>query len=401
MIIPLQCEYFALEGLSLLLQTINRVQKGVNPHLKIGGILFTMYDSRTRLAHEVVQEVTGYFKEKVFRTIIPRNVRLERGAVVRQAHQPVRPGVHRREAATRSSPRRCSPMSKRALGKGIGALIGETEDARRQAAATVGGAALVPEAQPVTSPASSFRDASLAELADSIRQKGVLQPVLVEEVGTGGYHHRGGRAPGARGEARRARPGARASCARFSPEERLEIALIENLQREDLTPDRGGEGLPAADGGARPDPGAGGREGRQGPHHRDQQPAPAEAAREDAGRRRAGRPERRARAGPARRDEPRRPAGALRSASSSAGLSVRETEQAAAALNQGRRGGQGEEARRAARRDPDVREVEERLVERFGTKVQIRGGPARGRIEIAYFSADDLERVIELLQGRK
>ena len=75
-IIPLQCEYFALEGLSLLLQTVNRVQKGLNRELKIGGILFTMYDVRTRLAHDIVQEVTGYFKEKVFRTIIPRNVRL-------------------------------------------------------------------------------------------------------------------------------------------------------------------------------------------------------------------------------------------------------------------------------------------------------------------------------------
>jgi chromosome partitioning protein len=75
-IIPLQCEYFALEGLSLLLQTVSRVQKGLNRELKIGGILFTMYDQRTRLAHDVVQEVTGYFKEKVFRTIIPRNVRL-------------------------------------------------------------------------------------------------------------------------------------------------------------------------------------------------------------------------------------------------------------------------------------------------------------------------------------
>jgi chromosome partitioning protein len=75
-IIPLQCEYFALEGLSLLLKTVSRVQKGLNTGLKIGGILFTMYDSRTRLANDVVQEVTGYFKEKVFRTIIPRNVRL-------------------------------------------------------------------------------------------------------------------------------------------------------------------------------------------------------------------------------------------------------------------------------------------------------------------------------------
>jgi chromosome partitioning protein len=75
-IIPLQCEYYAMEGLSMLLQTIKRVQGKLNPDLQIGGILFTMYDSRTRLAHEVVNEVTGYFKEKVFRTIIPRNVRL-------------------------------------------------------------------------------------------------------------------------------------------------------------------------------------------------------------------------------------------------------------------------------------------------------------------------------------
>ncbi|HEB10578.1 MAG TPA: ParA family protein [Spirochaetales bacterium] len=75
-IIPLQCEYFALEGLSQLLSSINIVRKELNPSLDIGGIVFTMYDIRTRLAHEVVQEVTGYFKNKVFQTIIPRNVRL-------------------------------------------------------------------------------------------------------------------------------------------------------------------------------------------------------------------------------------------------------------------------------------------------------------------------------------
>lgn len=75
-VIPLQCEYFALEGLTLLLQTIRKVQRGLNSALVIAGIVFTMYDTRTRLAHEVVEEVTGYFKDKVFRTIIPRNVRL-------------------------------------------------------------------------------------------------------------------------------------------------------------------------------------------------------------------------------------------------------------------------------------------------------------------------------------
>jgi chromosome partitioning protein len=75
-IIPLQCEYLALEGLRLLLQTISKVQNGLNPGLQIAGILFTMYDSRTRLANEVVQQVTRYFRDKVFRTVIPRNVRL-------------------------------------------------------------------------------------------------------------------------------------------------------------------------------------------------------------------------------------------------------------------------------------------------------------------------------------
>jgi chromosome partitioning protein len=75
-LIPMQCEYFAMEGLSHLLQTVKRVQKGINPRLDIGGIFFTMYDPRTRLAQQVVKEVGAYFKDKVFTTIIPRNVRL-------------------------------------------------------------------------------------------------------------------------------------------------------------------------------------------------------------------------------------------------------------------------------------------------------------------------------------
>jgi chromosome partitioning protein len=74
--IPMQCEYFAMEGLSHLLQAVKRIQKNLNPRLDIGGIFFTMYDPRTRLAQQVVKEVSVYFKNKVFSTIIPRNVRL-------------------------------------------------------------------------------------------------------------------------------------------------------------------------------------------------------------------------------------------------------------------------------------------------------------------------------------
>ena len=75
-VIPLQCEYFALEGLSLILQTIGLVQKSMNPNLKIRGILLTMFDGRTKLSQEGVREVSEYFHDRFFKTIIPRNVRL-------------------------------------------------------------------------------------------------------------------------------------------------------------------------------------------------------------------------------------------------------------------------------------------------------------------------------------
>jgi len=75
-LIPMQCEYFAMEGLSSLLHTVQLIQRGLNKALGIGGIFFTMYDPRTRLAQDVVKQVSAYFKNKVFSTIIPRNVRL-------------------------------------------------------------------------------------------------------------------------------------------------------------------------------------------------------------------------------------------------------------------------------------------------------------------------------------
>jgi chromosome partitioning protein len=76
MLIPMQCEYFAMEGLTKLLETTGKVQKGLNPSLKIGGIFFTMYDPRTRLANDVVKQVSAYYKGLVLNTIIPRNIRL-------------------------------------------------------------------------------------------------------------------------------------------------------------------------------------------------------------------------------------------------------------------------------------------------------------------------------------
>lgn len=75
-IIPVQCEYLALEGLSQLVHTVDLVRDNLNPNLYVAGVVMTMYDSRTNLAADVVQEVRNHFPEQIFKTIIPRNIRL-------------------------------------------------------------------------------------------------------------------------------------------------------------------------------------------------------------------------------------------------------------------------------------------------------------------------------------
>ncbi len=75
-LVPLQCEYYALEGLTKLLHTIDLVKKKLNPELEIEGVVFTMYDSRTNLSLQVVDEVKRHLSKNVYRTIVPRNVRL-------------------------------------------------------------------------------------------------------------------------------------------------------------------------------------------------------------------------------------------------------------------------------------------------------------------------------------
>jgi len=75
-LVPIQCEYYALEGLSQLMNTLKLVKKHLNPSLDIEGVVLTMFDSRTNLSTQVAEEVRKYFKNKVYKTIIPRNVRL-------------------------------------------------------------------------------------------------------------------------------------------------------------------------------------------------------------------------------------------------------------------------------------------------------------------------------------
>ncbi|MEK6618075.1 MAG: ParA family protein, partial [Nitrospirota bacterium] len=75
-LVPVQCEYYAMEGLGRLMTNVRRVQEAFNPALDLEGILLTMYDSRNSLSRQVAEEIRGHFKAKVYRSIIPRNVTL-------------------------------------------------------------------------------------------------------------------------------------------------------------------------------------------------------------------------------------------------------------------------------------------------------------------------------------
>ena len=103
-LLPIQCEYYALEGLSQLLRTIDMVRTHLNPHLRVGAILLTMYDGRTRLASQVAHEVRTHFGEQVLSTIIPRSVRVSEAPSYSQTvvtYDPTSSGsLAYREAAT-------------------------------------------------------------------------------------------------------------------------------------------------------------------------------------------------------------------------------------------------------------------------------------------------------------
>lgn len=75
-LVPIQCEYYALEGLSQLIHTVNLIKERLNPELSMEGVVFTMYDSRTNLSAQVVENVKNHLKQKVYKTVIPRNIRL-------------------------------------------------------------------------------------------------------------------------------------------------------------------------------------------------------------------------------------------------------------------------------------------------------------------------------------
>ena len=111
-IIPMQCEYYALEGLSDLVNTIKKVHANLNPDLEIEGLLRTMYDPRNTLTQQVSAELEQHFGDKVFDTIIPRNVRLAEAPSLRHARRSFDPASKGAQAYLRSRAR-CSSAAKR------------------------------------------------------------------------------------------------------------------------------------------------------------------------------------------------------------------------------------------------------------------------------------------------
>jgi ParB family chromosome partitioning protein len=285
-------------------------------------------------------------------------------------------------------------MSKKALGKGIDALLGGDF----QVDSSVAEVALEDLRPNPEQPRRDFKEAALRELADSIREKGVLQPVLAEADDAGGYVIIAGE--------RRVRAARLAGLKKipvvvrqFSAEEKLEIALIENVQREDLSPIEEARAYKRLMEMANLS-----QEQIAQKVGKDRStvantirllklPEDAQASLEDG------------------TISPGHARAILMLVNVSdqqvllrrivdGGISVREAEQAASALNGGRKGERAEGRRPGSksRAAPDIRALEERFIEKLGTKVEVRGSSGKGRIIISYFSADDLERILQILE---
>jgi ParB family chromosome partitioning protein len=287
---------------------------------------------------------------------------------------------------------RGSPMSKRALGKGIDALLGGDRLPPAGALQEVPIEELRPNPE---QPRQDFSESSLRELADSIGQQGVLQPVLVEEGDDGSYLIVAGE--------RRVRAARLAGLERvpvvvrrFTASEKLQIALIENVQREDLSPLE---------------------EARAYKRLMELGNFSQEQVAQKVGK------DRSTVANTLRLLKlPGEAYAALEQGAISAGharailmlvnvsdqsvllrrivdhnLSVRQAEEMASAMNRGKKGNRSRPAQKPVERSPDVRDLERKIMQKLGTKVEIKGTAQKGRIEISYFSDEDLERILQLI----
>ncbi len=299
-------------------------------------------------------------------------------------------------------------MSKKALGKGLDALLspepqkvdGDRDTIRR---GEESGVIFIPLSEVVPNPdqpRKAFKEESLDELAESIREKGIIQPIIAEKAEEGTYRIIAGE--------RRYRAAKKAELHHipviirsFTQEEKLEIALIENVQRDDLTPIE---------------------EAQAYYHLMDVTGINQEDVARRVGKKRSTianslrllkMPEDMQSALSEGRITPGH-ARAILSVVNPAeqkllfdrivekNLSVREAERQAGMLNDGKRNEKKDgPARSAGQKSPELITVEQQLVEHLGTKVVIRGSNNRGKVEIEYYSSDDLERLYELLAGAK
>ena len=289
-------------------------------------------------------------------------------------------------------------MSKKALGKGIDALLQMSEsdisDGQTGGALDIGIDQLIPNPD---QPRKTFDEESLRELADSINEQGIIQPIIVEKGREGAYYIVAGE--------RRFRAAKLAGknkvpvlVREFTKEQKLEIALIENIQREDLNP----------------------IEEAQAYRHLMEA---LEMRQEDLSKRIG---KKRSTIANSLRllklnDEMQQSlingqitAGHARAILSvvnpadqailysricNDGLSVRKTEDMALELNKGLRGEKDKKKTVPIKQDPEIANIQQKLINTLGTKVHIKGTTKKGKIEISYFSQDDLDRVYEILSG--
>ena len=195
-LIPIQCEYYALEGLGQLVRNIDLVQRHLNPRLEITTILLTMFDARTRLSSGVADEVRKFFGAKVLRTAIPRSVRISEAPSYQQTiltYDATSSGALSYLEAAReiAVPKEALMNTRRGLGRGLEALIPSTPaEAEESGLQEVDGArfAEIPLTQIVPNPRQprrSFDEDEMSELVHSIQEVGLLQPVIVRATGAG------------------------------------------------------------------------------------------------------------------------------------------------------------------------------------------------------------------------
>lgn len=261
-LVPIQCEYYALEGLSQLMHTIELVQERLNPDLEMEGVVFTMYDARTNLSLQVVENVKSNLNQTIYKTIIPRNVRLaeapSHGMPINYYDGKSSGAESYRLLAEEVIHRGMRNGSKKGgLGKGLDSLIpsgnprgkksvvsAEQNTEKREVVEKIVEKIVekpvemkvkIGEVEPNREqPRKKFDEDALLELSESIKQFGILQPLLVQkkdgyyEIIAGERRWRAAKLAGVKEVPVIVKD--------FTSQEIVEISLIENIQREDLNP---------------------------------------------------------------------------------------------------------------------------------------------------------------------